>query len=46
MFAGQFGRYRYKQLPFGATLGEDMFQRKLTKFLKNSPMYLVSLMTY
>ena len=28
MFACQFGRYRYKRLPFGAVSAGDMFQGK------------------
>ena len=30
-FACQFGRYRYKRLPFGAAAAGDMFQRKITE---------------
>ena len=34
MFACQFGRYRYKRLPFGAALTGDMFQRKTDEIFK------------
>ena len=37
MFAWKFGRYRYKQLPFGATPAGDMFQRKIDKIFKDIP---------
>ena len=37
MFACQFGRQRYKQLPFGAALAGDMFQRKINKIFKDLP---------
>ena len=36
-FACQFGRYRYKWLPFGATLGCNMFQRKINEIFKELP---------
>ena len=35
MFACQFGRYRYKRLPFGAALPGNMFQRKIFKNVPN-----------
>ena len=31
MFTCQFGRYRYKSLPFGAAPAGDMFQKKIDK---------------
>ena len=34
MFAYQFGRYRYKRLPFGAAQAGDMFQRKIDETFK------------
>ena len=37
MFAYQFGRYRYKQLPFGAAPADDMFQRKIDEIFKDMP---------
>ena len=37
MFACQFGRYRYKGLPFGAALARDMFHRKIDKISKELP---------
>ena len=37
MFACQFGRYRYKRLPFGAAPAGDMFKRKLDKTYKELP---------
>ena len=37
MFACQFGRYRYKLLPFGAVLEGGMFQRKIDKIFKELP---------
>ena len=36
-FACQFGRYKYKRLPFGAALAGDMFQRKIDKIFKELP---------
>ena len=36
-FACQFGRYRYKQLPFGAAPAGDMFQRKIDEIFKDMP---------
>ena len=32
-----FGRYRCKQLPFGAAPAGDMFQRKIDEIFKNIP---------
>ena len=37
MFACQFGRYRYKWLPFGAAPAGDMFQRKIDEIFKDMP---------
>ena len=37
MYACQFGRYRYKILPFGAAPAGDMFQRKLDEIFKDLP---------
>ena len=37
MFACQFGRYRYKSLPFGASLAGDMFQIKCDKIFEELP---------
>ena len=34
-FAYQFGRYRYKRLPFGAASAGEMFQRKIDKTFKD-----------
>ena len=34
-FACLFGRYRYKQLPFGAVLAGDMFQCKIDKIFND-----------
>ena len=36
-FACQFGRFRYRRLPFGAAPAEDMFQTKLDKMFTNLP---------
>ena len=36
-FACQFGRYRYKHLPFGAALVGDMFQHKIDKIFNDIP---------
>ena len=36
-FACQFGRYRYKHLPFGAVLAGDMFQHKIDKIFNDMP---------
>ena len=36
-FACQFGIYRYKCLPFGAALADDMFQRKIDETFKELP---------
>ena len=36
-FAPQFGRYRYKWLPFGAAPAGDMFQRKIDEIFKDMP---------
>ena len=36
-FACPFGRYRYKQLLFGAALAGDMFQCKIDKIFNNMP---------
>ena len=35
MFACQFGRYRYKQLPFGAAPAGSMFQRDVDEIFKD-----------
>ena len=37
MFVCQFGRYRYKRLPFGAALAGNMFQRKIDEIFKDMP---------
>ena len=37
MFACQFGRYRYKWLPFGIEPVGNMFQRKIDKIFKDLP---------
>ena len=37
VFACQFGRYRYKQLPFRAAPTGDMFQRKIDKISEELP---------
>ena len=34
-FTFQFGRYRYKKLPFGVGLTHDMFQWKINEIFKN-----------
>ena len=34
ILACQFGRYKYKRLPFGAALTDDMFQHKIDEILK------------
>ena len=36
-FACQFGRYRYKRLPFGVAPTGDMFHCKSNKILRNLP---------
>ena len=36
-FACQFGRYRYKWLPFGAAPAGDMFHRKIDEIFKDMP---------
>ena len=36
-FMCQFGRYRYKQLPFGAALAGDLFQREIDKIFQDIP---------
>ena len=36
-FVSQFGRYRYKRLPFGAALTGNMFQHKINEIFKNLP---------
>ena len=36
-FACQFGRYRYKRLPFAAVPVGDMFQRKIDEIFKDLP---------
>ena len=36
-FACPFGRYRYKQLPFGAALAGDMFQCKIDEIFNDMP---------
>ena len=36
-FACLFGRYRYKQLPFGAVLAGDMFQCKIDEIFNDMP---------
>ena len=37
MLACQFGRYRYKWLPFGAALAGEVFQQKIDETLKELP---------
>ena len=37
IFTCQYGRYRYKWLPFTAALAGDMFQRKIDEILKDIP---------
>ena len=37
MFKYQFGRYRYKCLPFGAALAGNMFQRKIDEIYNDIP---------
>ena len=37
MFTCQFGRYRYKWLPFGAAPAKDMFQKKIDEIFKELP---------
>ena len=37
IFACQFGRYRYKHLPFGAAPAGDMFQSKIDEIFNNMP---------
>ena len=37
MFTSQFGRYRYKLLPFGAAPAGDMFRRKIDEIFKDCP---------
>ena len=36
-FSCQLGRYKYKQLPFGASVAGDMFQRKTDIIFKELP---------
>ena len=36
-FTCQFGRYRYKWLPFGAALAGDMFQSKIDEIFQELP---------
>ena len=36
-FACQFGRYRYKRLPFGALLTGDIFQGNIDEIFKELP---------
>ena len=36
-FGCQFGRYRYKQLPFGAAPSGDMFQQKIDEIFNDMP---------
>ena len=36
-FACQFGKYRYKRLPFGVVLAGYMFQHKIDKIFKDLP---------
>ena len=36
-FACQFGRYRYKRLPFGAAPAGDMLQHKIDEIFKDLP---------
>ena len=42
MFTCQFGRYRYKMLPFGAVPAGVMFQRKTDKIFKELPNALIA----
>ena len=37
MFECQFGRYRYKRLPFGASPARNIFQRKIDEIFKDVP---------
>ena len=37
MFAFQFGRYRYRRLPFGVALTGDMLPWKIDKIFKDLP---------
>ena len=37
MLACQFGRYRYKWLPFGTALAGDTFQRRIDEIFKELP---------
>ena len=37
IFVCQFGRYRYKQLPFGVAPAGNMFQRKNEEIFKDMP---------
>ena len=37
IFACQFGRYKYKRLPFGAATTEDIIQRKIDEIFKDLP---------
>ena len=36
-FACQFGRYRYKNLPFGAASASDIFQRRIDEIFNDMP---------
>ena len=38
-FPFQFGRYRYGRLPFGATTGGDMFQKRIDEIFKELPFF-------
>ena len=40
-FACQFGRYRYKRLPFGTATTGDLFQRKIDEIFRNLPNVIV-----
>ena len=37
MFTCQFGRYRYKRLPFGAAPAGDLFHQKIDEIFNNMP---------
>ena len=45
-FVCQFGRYRYKQLPFRAAPAGDMFQCKVDKIFCHMPNVFASQMIY
>ena len=45
-FACQFGRYRYKRLPFGAVSADDMYQCKIDEIFRDLPNVFVLQMTF